>query len=100
VDWSRFDLDDTQRARIITAAHSYLGRPYNYAIYPPLLWQRLTGCKVDGWVAKWLSARPNENCSQLSDDIYTKAGFHLFPNIPELVTPGDFERLFIARGWL
>jgi hypothetical protein len=55
---------------------------------------------VDGWVADWLSKRPNENCSQLTDDIYTAAGFHLFPNISEIVTPGDFERLFITHGWL
>lgn len=100
VDWSRFDLDDATRERIRHAAWTYLHKPYNYAIYPPLLWQRITGHKVDGWVAEWLSRRPNENCSQLADDIYTAAGFHLFPDIPELVTPGDFERLFLARGWL
>lgn len=100
LDWSRFDLTRDRKQAIINAAHDYLGRPYNYAIYPPLLFQKLTGHKVDGWVAEWLSQRPNENCSQLSDDIYTRAGFHLFPDIAELVTPGDFERLFEAKGWL
>ena len=100
VDWSRFGLTQGQRDLIRDAAAEYEGRPYNYAIYGPLLWQRITGRKVDGWVATWLSKRPNENCSQLSDDIYTLAGFHLFPDIPELVTPGDFERLFESLGWL
>ena len=100
LDWSSFDLNDERAAAIIDAAHTMINRPYNYAIYLPLLWQRLTGHKVDGWVAKWLSKRPNENCSQLSDDIYTRAGFHLFPDIPEIITPGDFERLFVSRGWL
>ena len=100
LDWSRFDLSPDQQQAITNAAHTYTGRPYNFAIYPPLLWQRITGRKVDGWVARWLSRRPNENCSQLSDDVYTRAGFHLFPNIPELVTPGDFERYFNGRGWL
>ena len=98
--WSRFGLTTAQQDLIRDAAADYEGRPYNYAIYGPLLWQRVSGRKVDGWVAQWLSERPNENCSQLSDDIYTLAGFHLFPDIPELVTPGDFERLFESLGWL
>jgi hypothetical protein len=102
VDWSAFDLSREQKQAIINAAHFYVAQPtpYNYAIYPPLLFQKLTGHKVDGWVAEWLSKRPNENCSQLSDDIYNRAGIHLFPAIAELVTPGDFERYFQTHGWL
>lgn len=100
LDWSAFELTRGQKQLIINAAHDFLGHPYNYAIYPPLLFQKLTGHKVDGWVAEWLSRRPNENCSQLSDDIYNKAGIHLFPDIAELVTPGDFERYYISKGWL
>lgn len=98
--WSRFGLTTTQQDHIRDAAAEYEHRPYNYAIYGPLLWQRLTGRKVNGAVARWLSKRPNENCSQLSDDIYTMAGFHLFADIPEIITPGDFERLFESLGWL
>jgi hypothetical protein len=102
VDWSDFPLTDLERANIVFHARGYADNrtPYNYAIYPPLLFQRLTGHKVDGWVAEWLSKRPNENCSQLCGDVYTAAGIHLFAEISEIVTPGDFERLFIARGWL
>lgn len=100
LDWSRFELSRDQKQLIINAAHDFIGRPYNYAIYPPLLFQKLTGHKVDGWVAKWLSERPNENCSQLSGDIYTRAGIHLFDEITEIVTPGDFERLFVRLGFL
>ncbi|MEZ2388876.1 hypothetical protein AB6813_04895 [bacterium RCC_150] len=102
VDWSAFVLTGDQVKKIIAAARFYVDRPtpYNLAIYPPLLWQKLTGHKVDGWLAKWLSKRPNENCSQLADDIYNRAGIHLFPDIPEIVTPGDFERYFKAKGWL
>lgn len=99
LDWSVFDLTRAQKQLIINAAHEYLGVKYNLAIYPPLLFQKLTGHKVDGWVAEWLSKRPNENCSQLSGDIYTKAGIHLFEDIPELITPGDFERLFVRLGF-
>lgn len=98
--WSRFELDYKQRADLIAAAHARLNLPYNYAIYPPLLWQKLSGHKVDGWVAEWLSKRPNINCSQGVDDCYTDAGFHLFPDISEIVTPGDMERMFYAQGFL
>lgn len=98
--YSRFALTEEQKQAIIEAAHKYVGRPYNFAIYGPLLFQKLTGHKVDGWVAEWLSKRPNENCSQASDDIYTRAGFHLFADISEIVTPGDFERLFDRLGFL
>jgi hypothetical protein len=98
--WSHYGLTEDQRTLIRDAAAEYEGRPYNYAIYGPLLWQRISGRKVDGWVAEWLAHRPNENCSQLVDDIYTMAGLHLFPDISQLVTPGDFERLFARLGWL
>lgn len=98
--YSRFVLTRDQKQAIIDAANVYIDRPYNFAIYPPLLWQKLTGRKVDGWVAEWLSKRPNENCSQVSDDIYTRAGFRLFADISEIVTPGDFERLFERLGFL
>lgn len=100
VYWSAFDHTPAQRAAIVQAAAAYVPRPYNYAIYPPLFWQRITGNRVDGVVAEWLSRRPNENCSQLCDDVYTRAGFHLFDDIPVIVTPGDFERLFIRLGFL
>lgn len=100
IEWSRFGLTAQQVAVIVDAAVRRLNLPYNWAIYPPLLFQKLTGHKVDGAVADWLSKRPNINCSQGVDDIYTAAGLHLFPDISELVTPGDFERLFIETGFL
>jgi hypothetical protein len=98
--WSRFNLTPQQRLDLVAAANGSVGLPYNYAIYGPLLWQKLSGRKVDGAVAQWLSKRPNINCSQGVDDIYTAAGFHLFPDIAEIITPGDFERKFRALGYL
>jgi hypothetical protein len=98
--WSQFDHHRDTVQGIINVSHRMIGRPYNYAIYPPLLWQKLTGCRVDGRIAEWLSLRPNENCSQLADDIYTAAGINLFHERNVLVTPGDFERLYAQMGWL
>lgn len=98
--WSAFDLTPGQRQAIAAAASAYVPRPYNYAIYPALFWQRITGHRVAAWVANWLARRPNENCSQLSDDVYNRAGLHLFEDVAEIVTPGDFERLFYTLGFL
>lgn len=102
MDWSAFDLTDAYRADIVRYAldAAALQTPYNYAIYPPLLWQRISGHRVAAWISDWLAARPNENCSQLVDDIYNAAGIHLFPDITQLVTPGDFERLYVRLGFL
>src|SRR5207249_4809296 len=97
---SRFDLTDTQRYDIVDAAHALIGRPYNYAVYPPLLFQKLTGCKVDGRLADWLATRPNQECAQLAGDAYEMAGIRLFQTPTEILTPGDFERLFESYGWL
>lgn len=101
LDWSGFDLTDAQREAIVTLALDAAAAqtPYNYAIYPPLLWQRLIGHRVAAWVSDWLAARPNQNCSQSADDIYNAAGIHLFPDISQLVTPGDFERLYVRLGF-
>lgn len=100
--WSRFDHDNATRALIVEHAYAALAArtPYNFAIYPPLLWQRITSRPITGPVAVWLGKRPHENCSQLADDIYTAAGLHLFPDIARLVTPGDFERLYGRLGFL
>lgn len=100
LDWSRFDHDGAARERIIDAAWTYRRRPYNFAIYIPLLWRRLTGAPVSPWLARWLAQRPNENCSQLAADIYRDAGFKLFDQSADIITPGDWERLFAARAWL
>lgn len=102
VDWSRFILTDAEREAIVTLGlNATAGQiPYNYAIYPPLLWQRISGHAVAGPVAEWLASRPHQNCSQSADDIYTAAGIHLFPDIARLVTPGDFERLYVRLGFL
>lgn len=100
IHWSRFNLTDDQKAAIIKAAKSKLKLPYNIAVFPIMLLSRLTGIKVPQWVGAWLSKRPNVDCSQVSDDIYTAAGFRLFPGNSELVTPADFEALFRGYGFL
>lgn len=99
--WFRLTLTDGEKAAIVAAAETKLTLPYNYAIYPVLFMQKLTGIPTPQCVAAWLGRRRNVDCSQLADDIYCAAGIHLFPNqYSDVVTPGDFERLAIRLGYL
>lgn len=102
VDWSSFDLTDVQRGNIVLHARNLADAhtPYNYAVYPFLLAGRLTGLNVPKWISAWLQKRPNVDCSQASDQVYSASGIELFPADNVLTTPGDLERLFVERGWL
>lgn len=100
VTWSRFDLTSEQKAAITAAGKASLKLPYNYLIYAPLLIARLTHIPVPGFLAQWLGKRRNVNCSQLADDIYHAASIQLFTESSDIVTPGDFERLFTHEGFL
>lgn len=100
VTWSRFKLDDEQKAAIVAACNASEKLPYNYAIYLPLFLSRVTHVPVPTPIAAWLGRRRNVDCSQLADDIYKAAGIQLFTESSDIVTPGDFERLFQALGFL
>jgi len=100
VTWSTFKLDGEQKAAIIAACNASEKLPYNYAIYLPLFLSRLTRIPVPTVIAAWLGRRRNVDCSQLADDIYRAAGINLFTESSDIVTPGDFERLFQAAGFL
>lgn len=98
--WSRYALTDAQRAAIVAACKSSEKLPYNYAVYPSLIISRLAHLPVPHIVAAWLERRRNVDCSQLATQIYAAAGLKLFPKEPDVVTPGDFERLFQKDGFL
>ena len=99
---SHFALTDTQRKAIVSHAMDAYNKhlPYNMAIFPVLLASRLTDKPVPARISQWLSERPNVDCSQLVDDVYNAAKIQLFDADAELITPGDFDRLFIDCGWL
>lgn len=99
--WFRMALTDEDKAAIVAAANASMTLPYNYAIYPLLVLRRLTEIPVPGFIAEWLGRRRNVNCSQLTDNIYTAAGKHLFPGeYADIVTPGDFWRYAIKHGYV
>lgn len=102
VDWSCFDLTDEQRGNIVLHARNLADTrtPYNFAVYPFLLAGRLTGLNVPKWISQWLQRRPHQDCSQLSDSVYSASGIELLPADNVLTTPGDLERIWVERGWL
>lgn len=98
--FSHFTLTDEQRAGIVAGCKSSEKLPYNYAVYPSLIISRLAHRPVPRIVATWLEHRRNVDCSQLAAQIYTAAGIPLFTEESDVVTPGDWERLFRANGWI
>lgn len=100
ITWSQFTLTSEQRAAITAAGRASLKLPYNYLVYAPLVVARVTHIPVPQFIAAWLGRRRNVNCSQLTDDIYHAAGVQLFTKSSDIVTPGDFERLFQHEGFL
>lgn len=100
ITWSRFKLTETEKAGIVAACKSSDKLPYDFAVYPVLALSRLTRLPAPKFVTRWLERRIQVNCSQLSSQIYAAAGLHLFVKESEMVTPGDFERLFSTFGFI
>lgn len=80
---------DTQRQKIVYEAKLSRGTAYGFADILALALIRF------GFRPKWLknlvTASNTEICSQLVDDCYTRAGYHLFNDerLPQDVTPKD-----------
>lgn len=100
LEWSRFDLTEEQRTRIVASALSMVGRPYNVPAIILLLLSRLTRVPIPRFAVRWLERRPEVDCSQLCDIALSAAGIDLFPHDSSLVVPAHFEAYFRSRGWL
>lgn len=91
--FSRYDLSDEMRARIVSQARSYEGVPYSFLDYLSL------GLLALGLRPKRLRARIHGSghmiCSQLVDKTYLTAGVHLFDDGRDSgdVTPGDLAHV-------
>lgn len=91
-------LTEDQRQAIVSAAQSYVGRPYGYLdILAIGLAQKRFGSSVSR-VSKWWWVKRIEKskaliCSQLVVEAYRAAGVDLAPGVPAgLVSPGDLLR--------
>jgi uncharacterized protein YycO len=92
-------LSDEQRARIVAAARSLQGRPYNWRDYGALILAKF-GVRPSG-VTVVVNSEHQLICSQLVDVAYKKAGIHLFNDGRESgdVTPGDLADLITRHRW-
>lgn len=83
--------EDNLRAAIVAEARGLEGTKYNFADY-----FYLALCHF-GIRAKWLQRRISNSgkliCSQLVDEVYRRAGIHLFDDgrLTQDVTPGDLD---------
>lgn len=97
--WSRFDLTDRQKRRIVYAALDLLNRPYNVPVLFVHLAHKL-GIPTPKRVTDWLIRRPAVDCSQLCDLALSAGGVDLFAKDSLLVTPADFQVALDVRGML
>jgi hypothetical protein len=90
------DLTDEQRATIVKEARALEGLPYSFLDYLALALARF-GIKPQ-WLKKYIANTGHMICSQLCDEVYRRAGIHLFNDdrLPQEVTPGDL--LYILAG--
>jgi len=107
--WSRptfiddpVSLTAEQRGRIVAQARVLTGVPYGFGTY---LWLGLSRFGLrPRQLERLVSSGRSMMCSQLVDEVYRRAGVHLFDDgrIPGDVTPGDLARLMGApdpRGY-
>lgn len=90
------DLTDEQRATIVAEARALEGLPYSYLDYLALALARF-GIKPK-WLQRYIANKGHMICSQLCDEVYRRAGIHLFNDgrLPQEVTPGDL--LYVLAG--
>lgn len=95
VVWSsgEIPLTATDRARIAAAAIWLVGTPYSFLDYASIA---LAHYRIrPRWVRDFVADSGHLICSQLVDEVYLRAGVHLFDDgrLPGDVTPGDLWKL-------
>ncbi|WP_405927885.1 hypothetical protein OG554_03550 [Streptomyces griseus] len=95
VQWSmgRFDLTRRQRDQIKWYATGLVGTPYSFLDYASIA---LAHYRIrPAWVRDFVASTGHLICSQLVDEVYLRAGVHLFDDgrLPGDVTPGDLWKL-------
>lgn len=95
VQWStgHFDLTPEQRALVSAHAIWLVGTPYSFLDYASIA---LAHYRIrPAWVRDFVADTGHMICSQLVDEVYLRAGVHLFDDgrLPGDVTPGDLWKL-------
>jgi hypothetical protein len=95
------DLTDEQRATIVSEARALEGLPYSFLDYLAIALARF-GIKPK-WLQRYIANTGHMICSQLCDEVYRRAGIHLFNDgrLSQEVTPGDlFYVLAGEQDWI
>jgi hypothetical protein len=95
VEWStgKIPLTETERFDIVANARQLVGTPYSFLDYASI---GLAHFRVrPAWVTDFIASTGHLICSQLVDEVYLRAGVHLFDDgrLPGDVTPGDLYKL-------
>lgn len=95
VQWSagHFDLTEDQRDAMVVEAVVLVGTPYSFLDYASIA---LAHYRIrPAWVRDFVADTGHMICSQLVDEVYLRAGVHLFDDgrLPGDVTPGDLWEL-------
>jgi hypothetical protein len=92
----QLDLTDEQRDTIVREAKTLEGTPYSFLDYIAIGLARF-GIKPK-WLTNFIKNTGHMICSQLCDEVYRRAGVHLFNDgrLPQEVTPGDL--LYVLAG--
>jgi uncharacterized protein YycO len=95
--FSRLDLTEEQRSRVIEEAKKLEGTPYSFLDYLALALLHF-GIRPKR-LRKYIADSGHMICSQLVDEAYLRAGVHLFSDgrDPQDVTPGDLLYVLIGN---
>jgi hypothetical protein len=97
--FSTLDLTDEQRVKIVEEGRALKGIPYSFLDYLALALAHF-GFKPKR-LRKYITTKGHMICSQLVDEVYRRAGVHMFNDgrLPQDVTPGDLANYLIERDW-
>ncbi|MFD4234276.1 hypothetical protein [Streptomyces sp. NPDC058542] len=95
VQWStgHFALTEDQCDAMVVEAVALVGTPYSFLDYASIA---LAHYRIrPAWVRDFVADTGHMICSQLVDEVYLRAGVHLFDDgrLPGDVTPGDLWKL-------
>jgi len=93
----RIPLTEEQRQKIVDEATSLVGTPYSFVEYLAIGLHRF-GLRL-GCIDRYITDSGHMICSQLVDEVYRRAGVHLFNDgrLPQDVTPGDIANVLIEE---
>ncbi|QIN94086.1 enoyl-CoA hydratase/carnithine racemase-like [Streptomyces phage Wakanda] len=97
--FSNLSLTDEQRATVVREGRALKGVPYSFLDYLALALAHF-GFKPKR-LRKYITNKGHMICSQLVDEVYRRAGIHMFNDgrLPQDVTPGDLANYLIERDW-